>query len=153
MKLSTMGNINKSVFLNRSYKILNCIRMRFSCTSLRWNLNETAGYHLTEPFPVPTTSISRDSKYCILVYKLPSNALVNNPLDSVLEFNIFRWSTLILEDEELEMFVESTDCSAKSDSTFPVLLFQTWIVPSQDATLPLDDNTQMSFTTCKFHTN
>ena len=104
--------------------------------------------HLREPFPVPTTSVSTNSIWCMKVYKLPSNALVNNPPDSMLEFSILVCSELIFEaeDKRLAISVESDDDSANKCISFPVRLFQTCMVPSQDATLPVDGRTQMSFT-------
>lgn len=81
------------------------------------------------------------------VYKLPS--LDNIPPESVLEFSILVCSVLTFDtvDNELVRWEEFVGGSAYADISFPVWLFQTCIVPSQEAILPPEDNKQMSFTT------
>lgn len=94
---------------------------------------------------MPTTSLSSDSKWCMHVYKLPP--LDNIPPESVLEFSTLVCSVLTFDTVDDLLRDEFVDGSAYADISFPVWLFHTCIVPSQEAILPPDDNKQMSFTT------
>lgn len=84
------------------------------------------------------------------VYKLLS-MLEKIPPEGGYEFSILAWSvfTLIVEDEGTEDWVKFADDSAIIEIAFPVWLFHTCMVPSQEATLPLKGRIQMSFTTWK----
>lgn len=85
----------------------------------------------------------------MLVYKLPLNALESMPPVSSLGVRILLCSIVTLV-----AFGNGklTDDSAYADINFLVSPFHTWMVPSQEAILPLTDNVQIAFTTYKCKT-
>lgn len=79
------------------------------------------------------------------VYKLPLNAVDRIPPDSAAGFTPLP-SLLTFFAEELERS-EAAEGSEKHDNSFPVWLFHTCMVPSQEAILSVEDKMQISFTT------
>ena len=79
-------------------------------------------FHLRDPFPVPTTSISGESNRCIQVYRLGSKALDNIPFDNVFILSTLACSLFIFdgEDEWLGKGQTSIGDSANTDILFPV---------------------------------
>lgn len=107
-----------------------------------WQRQIWAGIYLIEPLPMPATSFSSKSMWCMHVYKLPLKALDSIPPDRVLGVSMLFGSEFNFA--VCKKFVDASEYAAIS---FPVWPFHTWIVPSQEATLPLTDNTQTAFTT------
>lgn len=81
------------------------------------------------------------------VYKLPLKALDNIPTESTFGVSMLGWSVAPLAESGKPWCEKLAEDSAYAAISFPVCPFHTWILPSQEATLPLVDNMQIAFTT------